>query len=118
MLSRLFIAAVWSPAGKGLISWLLFVMFNCVFITFPCGILGQVRYLIVSFPNICRLSYLDIFTDQICALVAICVKTQRMFSSHGVFLACVKLESPFNKSAEKMLIYMKDSLIYYTQWSH
>ena len=30
MLSRLFIAALWSPAGKGLISWLLFVMFNCV----------------------------------------------------------------------------------------
>ena len=28
--SRLFIAALWSPAGKGLTSWLLFVMFNCV----------------------------------------------------------------------------------------
>ena len=27
MLSRLFIAALWSPAGKGLTSWLLFVMF-------------------------------------------------------------------------------------------
>ena len=27
MLSRLFIAALWSPAGKGLISWLLLVMF-------------------------------------------------------------------------------------------
>ena len=26
MLSRLFIAAVWSPVGKGLTSWLLFVM--------------------------------------------------------------------------------------------
>ena len=32
--ARLFIAAVWSPAGKGLTSWLLFVVFNCVFITF------------------------------------------------------------------------------------
>ena len=41
MLSRLFIAALWSPAGKGLTSWLLFVMFNCVFVTFPCGILGH-----------------------------------------------------------------------------
>ena len=30
MLSRLFIAALWSPAGKGLTSWVLFVMFNCV----------------------------------------------------------------------------------------
>ena len=30
MLSRLFIAALWSPAGKGLISWLLFVIINCI----------------------------------------------------------------------------------------
>ena len=28
--SRLFIAAFWPPAGKGLTSWLLFVMFDCV----------------------------------------------------------------------------------------
>ena len=28
MLSRLFITALWSPAGRGLISWLLFVMFK------------------------------------------------------------------------------------------
>ena len=61
MLSCLFIAAVWSPAGKGLTSWRLFVMFNFVFVTFPCGILGQVWYLIVSFPNLCHHSYLDIF---------------------------------------------------------
>ena len=27
MLSRLFIAALWSPEGTGLTSWLLFVMF-------------------------------------------------------------------------------------------
>ena len=32
-LLRLFIAALWSPAGKGLTSWLSFVMFNCVFVT-------------------------------------------------------------------------------------
>ena len=42
MLSRLVIATLWSPAGKGLTSWLLFVMFNCVFVTLPCGILVQV----------------------------------------------------------------------------
>ena len=34
MLSRLFIAALWSPAGKGLTSWLLFVMSNCDFCHF------------------------------------------------------------------------------------
>ena len=41
MLSHLFIAALWSPAGKGLTSWLSFVVLNCVFVTLPCGILGQ-----------------------------------------------------------------------------
>ena len=42
MLLRLFITALWSPAEKGLTSWLLFAMFNCVFVTLPCGILGVV----------------------------------------------------------------------------
>ena len=28
------------------------------FVTFPCCILGQVWYLIVSIPDICRLSYI------------------------------------------------------------
>ena len=37
MLSRMFIAALWSPAGKGLTSWFLILMFNCVFVIFPCG---------------------------------------------------------------------------------
>ena len=54
MLSRLFIAALWSPVGKGLTSWLLLVI-----VTFPCGILGQVWYLIVSFPDHCHLSYFE-----------------------------------------------------------
>ena len=60
MLSRLFIAALWSHAGKGLTSWLLFVMFNCVFVILPCSILGQVWYLIVLIPDLCRLSYLHV----------------------------------------------------------
>ena len=44
-------------AGKMLTSWLLLVMSNCDFVTFPCGILGQVCYLIVLVPDLCRLSY-------------------------------------------------------------
>ena len=32
---RLFIDALWSPAGKGLTSWLSFVMSNCEVVTFP-----------------------------------------------------------------------------------
>ena len=57
MLSRVFIAALWPPAGKGLTSWLLFVLSNYDFVTFPCGILGQVWYLIVLIPDLCRLTY-------------------------------------------------------------
>ena len=32
-------------------------MFNCVSFSFPCGILGQVWYLILLIPDLCRLSY-------------------------------------------------------------
>ena len=32
---RLFIYALWSPAGKGLASGLSFVVSNCEFVTFP-----------------------------------------------------------------------------------
>ena len=37
MLSRLLIAVLWPPAGKGLTSWLSFVVSNCVVVTFPIG---------------------------------------------------------------------------------
>ena len=57
MFSRLLIAALWSPDGKGLTSWLSFVVLNCVSVTFPFGILGQDWYLIVSIPDLCPLSY-------------------------------------------------------------
>ena len=60
ILSRLFIAALWSPAVNRLVSWLSFVMLNCVFVTFPCGILGQVRYLIVSIPDLCSVLTLTV----------------------------------------------------------
>ena len=41
LFTRLFICALWSPAGK----------------YFPIGILVQVRYLIVSIPDLRTLSY-------------------------------------------------------------
>ena len=55
----LFMSALWSPAGKGLTSWISFVMFNCVFVSFLHGILGQVWYLIVSILDLYQLSYFD-----------------------------------------------------------
>ena len=33
--ARLFVDALWSPAGKGLTSWLSFAMSNCDVVTFP-----------------------------------------------------------------------------------
>ena len=37
---------------------LLYMMFSCVFVTFECGVLGQVcRGLIVSIPDFCLLTY-------------------------------------------------------------
>ena len=34
LFARLFICALWSPAKKGLTSWLPFVVSNCEFVTF------------------------------------------------------------------------------------
>ena len=59
MILRLFIASLWSPAGKGLAYWLLFLMFNFIFVTFSCGIQGQVWYLFVSISDLCHLSYFN-----------------------------------------------------------
>ena len=35
----------------------LLLLFSCVFVTFPCGVLGQVWCLIVSIPDLCLLTY-------------------------------------------------------------
>ena len=57
MLSRLFIAALWTSAGNGLTHLALVGHVYCILATFTCDILGNVWYLIVSFPDLCRLSY-------------------------------------------------------------
>ena len=38
---------------------LLYVVFSCVFVTFPYGVLGQVWYLIVSIQDLCLLPYVE-----------------------------------------------------------
>ena len=45
---------------------LLCVMFSCVFITFPCRVLGQVWYLIVSISDLCLLSYFVLNLSKVC----------------------------------------------------
>ena len=37
---------------------LLYVMFYCVHVTFPCGVLGQVWYMVVSIPYLYPFSLL------------------------------------------------------------
>ena len=52
---RLFICALWLPAGKGLTSWLSFVVSNCeesLSHWYP-------GYLIVLIPNLCTLTYFN-----------------------------------------------------------
>ena len=54
---RLFIDALWSPAGKGLTSWFFFVRSNCEFATFPlvscvrCGALLYQFLIFALFPT-------------------------------------------------------------------
>ena len=55
--ARLFIDALWSPAGNGLTSWLSFVMSKYEVVAYPIGIMGQVWCLIVSIPDLCPLAY-------------------------------------------------------------
>ena len=50
MLLCMFIVDLRSPAGMALVGDVY-----CIFVIFPCGSLGQVWYLIVSFPDLCLL---------------------------------------------------------------
>ena len=59
--ARLFICALWSPAGKGLTSWLSFVVSSVSLSLshwYPGS--GVVHlYLIVSIPDLCTITYFD-----------------------------------------------------------
>ena len=53
MFSCLFIVALWSPAGKGLTSWLSYLWCFIVLLSLS----HVVSWVIVSIPDICILSY-------------------------------------------------------------
>ena len=92
MLSRHFIAALGSPAVKGLTSWSLFVMFNCVFVTLPCGILGQVWYFIVSIPDLCRLSYFHMLPTFLLCHPRLFYSATSLFIMSSMCLLCQQLQ--------------------------
>ena len=54
----------------------------CIFVTFPCGILGQVLDLIVSFPDLCHFSY---FVKQLVIKHATCNIPIMLKSDRSVF---------------------------------
>ena len=60
---------------------LLYVMFSCVFVTFPYGVLGQVWFLIVSIHDLCLPPY---FTFTI----------NRLYNSLNVF--SIRVENSVN----------------------
>ena len=55
----------------------LYVMFYFVFVTFPCGVLGQVWFLIVSILDLCLLPY---FANAIIKMTLVVSKTELFFS--------------------------------------
>ena len=56
MLSRMFIVALSSPAGRGLTSWLSFVIFDCV-LSLSHVVSWVSRGFNLSIPDLCHLSY-------------------------------------------------------------
>ena len=64
--ARLFICALWSSAGKGLTSWLSFVV-SSVSLSLSHWYPGQVWYLIVSIPDLCTLTYFEYQSCFVCA---------------------------------------------------
>ena len=68
----LFIDALWSHAGKGLTSWLSFVMSNCEVVAFP--LVSWVRCnecSIMSIPDICPLSYFLAAVSVLCLFLVL-----------------------------------------------
>ena len=64
--ARLFICALWSPAWKGLTSWLSFVVSNCEFVTFPlvsCDRCGTRLYRFLIFAPLLTLLYIWYYRD-------------------------------------------------------
>ena len=53
-ISYSFVVTCWEKAD---LLALLYMMFSCVFVTFPYGVSGQVWYFIVLIPDLCFLLY-------------------------------------------------------------
>ena len=91
--ARLFVDALWSPAGKGLTSWLSFVMSNCDVVTFPlvswvrCGA-WLYRFLIFApFLFLCKLFT---FSYLVYSLLPNGNFERKCFTSPYLYMSCEK----------------------------
>ena len=68
---------------KAVLLALLYVMFSCVFVNFPSGVIGQVWYFIVSIPDLCLLPY---FQSRAALVVSAAASLVLMVQALSIFL--------------------------------
>ena len=82
--ARMFIRALWSPAGQGLTSWLSFVVSNCEFVTFP-GYPGSgvvLDCIVLIFAPLLNLK--SHFWRKKVIIALLCTCMQRCYGRHNV----------------------------------
>ena len=100
--ARLFVNALWSLAGKGLTSWLPFVMLNCNVVTFPsvswvrCGA-RLYRFLIFAFFLILGNCTIGMTTSHFCIFLLVGInwslkKDNWTHCSRGCFMGNLKYD--------------------------
>ena len=67
------------------------MIFSCVFVTFLCGVLGQVWYLIMLIPDICPFPYLDFCHSKLkLSIVKLCCSKSEVNSTFGsLYTICI-----------------------------
>ena len=83
--ARLFICALWSPAGKGLTSLLSFVG-SAVSLSLSHWYPGSGCYLIVSIPDLCTLTYFPYLCFIFILYLALYVLGDDALISYGSFM--------------------------------
>ena len=84
LVSFCFICPLWSPAGKGLTSWLSFVVSNCKFVTFPlvswvrCG---TCLYRFLIFAPLLTLIRIHAVCPLLPSQILICLYSCRLYYS-------------------------------------
>ena len=75
---------------------LLCVMFYCVFVTFLCDVLGQVRYLMVSISDLCLLTVIEYKSrDEVLQDQFVCIRLNHSLQKCVSFRPDLKAECIF-----------------------